>query len=61
MNSQDIGALLVMDRSLLDADGDRRVTEAEFRASPQTGASYRGLRRASGRGGGSPAVAPGAR
>ena len=38
MNSQDVGALLVMDRSLLDADGDRRVTEAEFRASPQTGA-----------------------
>ena len=38
MNSQDVGALLVMDRSLLDADGDQRVTEAEFRASPQTGA-----------------------
>ena len=38
MNSQDVGALLVMDRSLLDIDGDERVTEAEFRASPQTGA-----------------------
>ena len=38
MNSQDVGALLVMDRSLLDADGDERVPEAEFRASPNTGA-----------------------
>ena len=38
MNSQDVGALLVMDRSLLDVDGNERVTEAEFRASPQTGA-----------------------
>jgi CBS domain-containing protein len=38
MNSQDVGALLVMDRSLLDVDGDERVTEAEFRASPQTSA-----------------------
>ena len=38
MNSQDVGALLVMDRAVLDADGDEIVTEAEFRASPQTGA-----------------------
>ena len=38
INSQDVGALLVMDRAVLDADGDEIVTEAEFRASPQTGA-----------------------
>ena len=38
MNSQDVGALLVMDRAVLDADGDEIVTERDYLRAVARGA-----------------------
>ena len=38
MTDADVGALLVMDNSALDADGNEVITESELRAAPRVGA-----------------------